>query len=412
MSASVVLDVPRAREPVIEVLRALTARVEVDTASVEKPDFTADHRARAVDDCTVPAVATTAPIRWVEPTDNLWLLAIKNYGLALATFGIYHFWGRVEMNRRILNAVEITGRRLDFTGSGREAFVSFTLGSAIAASIVGVFVYLFVLGGGGDGGLTLQGIREFRWQRLTISLPLLFLFGSIAYRKRHHILRRTWIGNERFGLTGHAWSYAWQHFWTAFLVPLTLGWAAPWRSGTLEARKIAEMEHRGMRFKAVGHVGSLYKTFALVWFGGGLLYVATLVVLAQYIGPELIAAINGFTLAPLKSWDIGLAAGKVLAVALWPLLVVALLWRKAWLEYQLSTIGFDGGRLRLVMPTLPYLKVMLGGLALSMLSFGCFRPIARARTLRFIVSHLRVEGHLPFATDVPKDAAIAQSLGN
>jgi uncharacterized membrane protein YjgN (DUF898 family) len=406
MSAFVALGASTARQFVLDGLRALAPPSKPDhlVAAEQRSAVPAPLESVALSDTVTvvseasqPLLAASASgeIVWVEPRDNLWLLALKNYGLALATFGVYHFWGRVEMKRRMVNAVQVAGRRLDFTESGREAFISFALGAVIATSIVSAFVFLFVFGGAGDNGVTMNGIREFRWQRLTISLPLLFLLGSITYRKRHHNLRRTWVGRERFGLNGDAWSYAWRHFWTAFLVPLTLGWAAPWRAGTLEARKINEMEHGSLRFNAVGDMSGLYRSFALVWFGGGLLYVGMLIVLARYIGPELLAAINGLTLVPLKSWDVALTGGKIVGMALLPLIVVALLWRKSWIEYQISSIGFDGGRLQLHLPTRTYLALALSGIGLSVVSLGCFRPVAQTRMLRFIVSNIRVEGRLP-----------------
>jgi uncharacterized membrane protein YjgN (DUF898 family) len=402
MSAFVALDAPLTRDPVFEALRALAPRGEPgglqDTLPTNATTDVASQAAPArVGNERNASANASGDITWVEPADNLWLLALKNFGLALATFGVYHFWGRVEMKRRMVNAVHIAGRRLDFTGSGREAFLSFALGTIIATCLVGAFVVLFVHGGAADNGVTVEGIRQFRWQRLIISLPLLFLLGSITYRKRHHILRRTWIGSDRFALNGHAWGYAWRHFWTAFLVPLTLGWAGPWRAGMLEARKINEMEHGRLRFTAVGDMSGLYKSFAIVWFGGGLLYVAMLLVLARHIGPEILAAANGLTLAPLKSWTVAMTGGKIIALALLPLTLIALLWRKSWIEYQVSSIGFDGGRLHLHLPTRAYLKLAFGGIALSVVSLGCFRPIAQTRMLRFIVQHIRVEGRLPTA---------------
>jgi uncharacterized membrane protein YjgN (DUF898 family) len=398
-SAAVAAKAPLASEPVLDVLRRISLR-----ATSDQGDRTA---AEPVSATNVARETTDADIRtnddrtvtWVGPKDNLWLVAMKNYGLTLATFGVYYFWGRAEMTRQTVNAIHIDGKPLDYTGTGKEAFISFTLGAAIAIAIVSAFFYILLQSAGGiQGSPTLEGIRSFRWQRLAISLPLLFLLGSITYRKRHHILRRTWINGERFGLTGHAWSYASRHFGSALLVPLTFGWAAPWRSSMLEARKISEMQHGTRRFVAKPELRGLYRAFALVWFGGGTLYVVTLVALSLVIGPQLLAAINGLTIEPLKSWHVARSAAFILGFALLPMLTVIFLYQKAWLEHQVSTIGFDGGRFRLKLPTARYLALSFSGLALSVLSLGCFKPVSNARYLQFVVEHVRVEGSLKLAS--------------
>jgi uncharacterized membrane protein YjgN (DUF898 family) len=402
-SASVALQAPLAPEPMLEALRSLVPRAEPDRA----PERSEPHvqastvtYSALVTDAEPAAVVATQPVTWVEPQENLWLLSVKNFGLTLATFGIYHFWGRAEMTRQTVNAIHVDGKPLDYTGSGREAFISFALGAVIAVSIVSAFLYLMLSNTGGAGGI--EGLRQIRWQRLTISLPLLFLLGSIAYRRRQHILRRTWLNGQRFDLNGHPWSYAWRHFWSAFTVPLTLGWAAPWRMSTLEQRKVSEMHYGAIQFRPAGDLKGLYRAFAVLWFGGGLLYVATLVVLSTYIGPQLLAAINGLTLEPLKTWAVIKPALGVLSVAALPLATIGLIYRKAWYEHQVSSMATAEGRLRLKLPMLPYLAHSFGGFALAVMSLGCFHPVAKARFTRFMVQHVTVEGRLGL---VPQTAA-------
>jgi uncharacterized membrane protein YjgN (DUF898 family) len=281
---------------------------------------------------------------------------------------------------------------MDYTGTGKEAFFSFVFGAIIAVGIVSAF--LMLIKGNGVAGAGIEGIREIRWQRLTISLPLMFLLGSVVYRKRSHLLRRTWIDGQRFELSGHAWSYAWQHFWTAFLIPLTAGIAAPWRASRLEARKIAEMRHGAFAFKAAPDLRALYKAYALLWFGGGLIYVAMLVILARHIGPELLAAAHGLTMKPLLSRHVAEQGLSIAALGLIPVGLLLLTYKKAWLEHQISSIAFPTGQLRLKMPVLRYLALSLSNMALNFGSLGALAPVADARYLRFVIDHVTVEGQL------------------
>ena len=122
-----------------------------------------------------------------------------------------------------------------------------------------------VLNSGGSGGASeaRAALSSFRIQRLAITLPLIFLLGSVVYRKRKQILRRTWWRGQHFDLDGQPYAYALQHFWTAFLVPLTLGWAGPWRASKLERRKINEMHIGGQRFCL--HLVSQQSSEGLEW---------------------------------------------------------------------------------------------------------------------------------------------------
>lgn len=339
-----------------------------------------------------PVVSRRSPniVTWVEPSESFWLLAVKNFGLSLATLGIYHFWGRVEARRKVMNAIHINGRPLDYTGTGREAFVSFIIGAVVAGAVVTVMLGL--LSQAVQGGAGIEGVRQTRWQRLTISLPMLFLLGSVVYRKRQHILRRTWLSGKRFDLSGWAWGYAWQHFWSAFLVPLTLGWAAPWRASRLERRKIEEMHYDGRHFTAETDLRPLYSSFALLWFGGGVIYVATLLVLSRYIGPEIVAAVQGLTLQPLADIEVLRQGACVIAGGMVPLAILMLLYRKAWTEHLVSSVSFGGEQLHLKLPRLAYLWICVTNIAMTVLTLGALAPVAEARLVRFILGHLDATG--------------------
>lgn len=384
MSSAAALKAPFAAEP------ALVAARQMFLPEAEpRVALPATHASAAQD--AASQGSDSPQIVWVEPVENLWLTSLQSFGLTLMTFGIYHFWGRAEARRRTTNAVHINGRPLDHTGSGLEAFISFVVGALIAVSITMTFVMMMK----GAPGTGIEGMRQIRWQRLTITLPLVFLLGSVVYRRRQHILRRTWLGGQRFDVSGHAWGYALHHFWMAFLVPLTLGWAAPWRASRLEAIKIRDMHYGSTRFCAKPELKPLYKAFALLWFGGGFLYFAILIVLSLQIGPQLMAAINGLSISPLNDAQVMSRGLTVLAVGAVPLSLFVLMYRKAMLEHQICSVAFDGGRLRLVLPLGGYLWLMLSNFVLIVGSLGAFSPVAEARSMRHLIAHLRVEGRLP-----------------
>jgi uncharacterized membrane protein YjgN (DUF898 family) len=335
-------------------------------------------------------VAAGSPITWVEPAEPIWRLTLKNVGLTLATFGIWHFWGRAEARRQLVNAIRVNGRPLDYTGSGREGFGTFLVAAVMTVCVVWVTLRLLQGGAAAGGG----SIADVRWYRLLITLPLLFLLGSAAYRRRHHFLKRTWLDGDRFRLTGHPYAYAAQHFWTAFLVGITLGWAGPWRASRLEARKIREMAYRDQHFQARPELGGLYRAFAIAWFGAGAVYLGVLIALGVTIGPQILASLQSLSLLPLADPLVQQTGLSIIAVGVLPITLALLNYRTAWIEHRINAVATDQGRLRLRLPRLGFLWLSLGNLALLIATLGLAGPVAEARTVRYIIAHLSVEGRL------------------
>lgn len=332
-------------------------------------------------------------IAFVEPHESFLALSIRNFGLTLATLGFYSFWARAEARQHLHRSIRIGGRPLDYTGTGNEAFGSFVLGMMVAVIVLIAFLTIFTQSSSAAGGEGLAVFAGMRWQRLTISLPLLFLLGSVVYRRRKHTLRRTWIGGQNFDLEGRPWSYALQHFWTAFLVPATLGWAAPWRSSQLEQRKIREMRFGDVRFTSVPNVGPLYRAFAILWFGGGTAYVATMILLGLSIGPEVLASIEMRSLHPLLQSGSAGTALFILGVGLSPVILLLTYYRAAWIEHQVSSLAVGDMRLNLKLPKFRFALLMLWGAALKILSLGAFSPVADAQLVRFLIGHVRTHPH-------------------
>ena len=327
-------------------------------------------------------------ITWTEPQESFLILALRNFGLTLATFGVYYFWARVETRRRVHRAIHINGTPLDYTGSGREGLISFLIGGAIAVSLVCVFLTTFSR----PQMATLTfGQAGFPWRRLMISFPLMFLLGSIAYRKRKEILRRTWWRGERFDLKGEAWSYAWMHFWTAFLVPLTLGWAAPWRAAKLERRKIEEMQHGIEPFSARPTMRPLYKAFAQLWFCGGLIYASMLVLLGLFVGEPVVEALQRLSIKPMLVPGVPQTTLMIATVCLIPCLLLLTAYHAAWLRHQVSSIGNEQVRLSLALPTWPFVRMVAGNTLMRAATFGALTPVADARFAKFLISHTQVQ---------------------
>ena len=76
-----------------------------------------------------------------EPIDVTWRgspwsltgLSFLNFLLSVVTLGIYSFWGKTEVRKRIWSSVRLNGEPLVYTGTGKELFLGFLI-------IFGVFL--------------------------------------------------------------------------------------------------------------------------------------------------------------------------------------------------------------------------------------------------------------------------------
>jgi uncharacterized membrane protein YjgN (DUF898 family) len=335
-------------------------------------------------------------IIWIEPSESFLQLTLRHIALIVATCGLYLFWARAEARRKLHRCIHVGGRPLDYSGTGHEAFISFVIAALTAIIMVQAFFFFVkpaLIGGDGSAASDLIG-GDFRWHRLSISLPLVFLLGSVAYRKRQHILRRTWWAGQRFDLSGQPWSYAWTHFWTAFLVPITLGWAAPWRAHALEKRKTSETVHGTQTFQAAHSLKSLYATFAVFWFGGITIYLITVLSLGITIGHEIIAATNTLSIKPLLGPGVVVKGVMIAMAGILPLTLLATAYQGAWLEHQVSGIVFQNARLTLKLPKFAFVGFCIENAILKVGTLGLLAPVADARMARFVIAHLTVEGAL------------------
>ncbi len=262
-------------------------------------------------------------LTWRHPT-GLWSLAIVNAMLRLATLGIYDFWARTEVRRRLWGAIRLNGEPLSYHGTGGELFRGFLLVFAIVVLplLIGTFGLVLLLGGGPGG----QAITQ-----IVLAVIGLFLWSVAYFRaQRYRLSRTTWRG-IRFGMGGNALEYGVAASATAALIPLTLGWVIPWRTTMLQARVTNAAGFGSEPFALSARAGPLYGAFAAMWFAVIAVYfVASFFLTGVLVG---LAA----TLGPAKRGDLSDAPNLTSLLAL--LLPLALI-LVIYLVYAVVTAWF------------------------------------------------------------------------
>lgn len=211
-------------------------------------------------------------------------LGFANGILKVMSLGLYSFWAKTEVRKRIWSSLRINGEPLTYTGTGRELFFGFLIVFAvIVVPVTALGIVAAILGR--------QSLAAFQ---AIIYLGFFLLFGNAVYRATRYRLSRTEWRGIRGALVGSPGSYGWAYFWTLavpfFLVVAIAGITAyatapavggviivagfvaalfvfPWRANLLQKRITADMRFGSTPLTYDGGSGPLYKRYTFTWLG-------------------------------------------------------------------------------------------------------------------------------------------------
>lgn len=339
---------------------------------------------------TPPNDGQAIRLSWQHPT-GLVGLSFINLLLMIATLGIYGFWARTEVRKRIWSAVRIEGEPLHYTGTGKELFVGFFIAFFLVflPIVLSPLVVFYIFG---------KASIVPKLYNLGLYVALFALVGYALYRAQRYILSRTRWRAIRGALVGNAGDYALTYFWTGLLVVFTLGWALPWRSTKLQGILTRETYFGGMPFRFDARSGPLYPRFAVLWIAAVLIYSAIGVIVAALLFQK---GYLGGTDAPFETGPdgkripdlatVGLIYGVVL-VGMLVLSVFSAWYRASQLRHFFNHTHFDGATFRATFSTLGLIWVAVSNVFILIGTLGVLAPIAQARMARYMVQNLSIEG--------------------
>ena len=234
--------------------------------------------------------------------DRLIGLGLVNGLLKVLSLGLYSFWGKTEVRKRLWSFTKLNGEPLEYTGTGKELFLGFLV-------VFFLFVLPLMLGG-------FLVVYAFPGSQMALAIyqlsayALFFaLIGNALYRAQRYRLSRTRWRGIRGGMDGSPGGYGWAYFWTlalpfgavlamtggasaAGLQPLAgiivvVGfiaalWVLPWRSNKLQGMLTRDMRFGDRALSFTGTSGPLYKRYFFAWAGTALLYVGAGIATAIY----------------------------------------------------------------------------------------------------------------------------------
>jgi uncharacterized membrane protein YjgN (DUF898 family) len=345
----------------------------------------------------------TIELTWSGSPWSLVGLSIINVILSILTLGIYSFWGKTEVRRRVWSSIRLNGEPLAYTGTGKELFLGLLLVLLVVLLPTLIIVTAAVLTLGPHDPRTAA-------VQLALYIAYFFLFGVAIYRARRYRLTRTLWRGIRGGMSGSALSYAWLSFWTALLIPITLGWIIPWRSNCLQRRLASETDFGSVPFTYKGGSAPLYAYFAGLWIGGIVIWVAAGAIILVALGPSF-AAFAELSRAGLPArfspQDVALMIG--IAFAAFTLLSIISVWYQSrQFNLFMSYTGFDEARLYAKTTALGLVGLFISNFLIVLLSIGILRPVALARSARYFIERTSVQGRVDTVKIAQSQAALSK----
>ena len=224
---------------------------------------------------------------------------------------------------------------------------------------------------------------------------LLALTGIGIHRARRYRLSRTRWRGIRGGQSGRSWRFAWLYLWTMVLIPITLGWIVPWRTVRLQKALFDDTRFGDKAFTFSGSAGPLYRRYWLVWLSAIVLLIGTIVAVFAIIGFDTRTGVpRPATLhrqIPAMSRRRRLPGTSPLRHH--PRLVHDP--RAQLFRHRRRNSKAPPSRLRRRSRSFVWLTA--SNYLIRVLSLGFLSPIAEARSTRYIVDRLAIDGPVPGA---------------
>jgi uncharacterized membrane protein YjgN (DUF898 family) len=331
-----------------------------------------------------PAEAQPVRLSWRHPKGLLGL-SVANFVLRILTLGIYNFWGKTEVRRRIWSAVRLEGEPLQYTGTGKELF----LGFLIVFGAVVIPIMLVSVGAAFAFGPESTAFDVFQF---ALYGALFLLTGVAVYRAQRYRLSRTFWRGIRGGLAGRSRDYAWAYFWTGLLIPLTAGWIVPWRSTKLQGMITRDMRFGDRAFAFNAPSGPLYARFAVLWIAA--VAIATAAGIAAY--SLFMADVAAFD--PSLGREFALTpptVGRMLALAAAAYITYAIIsawYRARQINHFAAHTHFDKASFKSRVTAGGLIWIGVTNILLVIFTLGLLIPVAQARAARYLVENLEIAG--------------------
>jgi uncharacterized membrane protein YjgN (DUF898 family) len=235
--------------------------------------------------------------------------------------------------------------------------------------------------------------------QLVAYIVVFFLIGVAIHRALRYRLARTRWRGIRGRLEGSSLRFAWSYFWTALLIPFTLGWIMPWRATKLQGLLNNDMRFGSRPFRFIARSGPIYGRFAVAW-------VSTIVLLVA-VGASAALSIYLVGVDPQPAAVAGRSPslGPKAVAAIVPAIVVFYLvfgliiawYQAAVFNHFAAHTSYEGATFKGNLTAWSMIWLVISNLLIVLLTLGLLAPVAQARAVRYRVERLSIDGAVPLA---------------
>ena len=360
-----------------------------------------------------PIPITDTPFTWMGSPWRLFGTCLFNALMTIATIGVYSFWGRTEIRRRMWSSVRLHGEPLVYHGTGTELFKGF-----LAALLI-VLLPIFLIGTATviAFGQASSGWGIYQGALFLIVYPVLKTLAT--YRARRYRLARTSWRGIRGNVNGSAGEFAFLSWATSLLYPLTIGWIAPWRALYIQRFLIGDTMLGDRKLEMKGSTASLYWRFGILWIGTIILFAGASTAVVAIIGPEKFASRSPLAWGTVTrtQWAETIA---IIVAALFVWSLISSFYRSS--LYNLSanaTFALPPGqpgaatwRFNLATRGRHLIWLYVTNQLITYGSLFVLRPIATARSMKYFAEHLSITGPFdPSGIRQNSNAAVTEGEG-
>ncbi len=308
-------------------------------------------------------------------------IAFTNLLLTIVTLGIYRFWATTRERRYLWSRSDFIGDPLEWTGTGKELFIGFLMVAVLFAPplIVLQFVVQGLIARGHLGASILLTLAAYA--------ALMFLYGLARYRAIRYRLSRTFWRGIRGGSDDQGWGYALTAMWKTAVGGLVVGFLIPWSMTGLWNDRWGRLSFGNQRFAAHADWSPIIGRFLLFYLlpvagclGGGALVMTSM------------ATGQGPSPAALGVLILGILVGYV------GIGVIAIVYYAAFLREAIGSLTLHEIRFEFTARTMDWFKLILGHVALMIVTLGIGIIFIGYRNWSFFIRHMEASGEIDLAS--------------
>lgn len=308
-------------------------------------------------------------------------IALTNFALTIVTLGIYRFWAKARERRYLWSRTHFIDDAFEWTGTGKEMFVGFLIVTAVLLPAILIINF-------GLEALVLRG------QHLAAGALFVAIYGGLYYlyhvarfRALRYRLSRSWWHGIRGGSEDGGWAYGWSGVWKTAAGWAVFGLLVPWSMTQLWNERWNRMSFGPHPFEADATENGLLGRWLLIYLApvvGGLL----MLMAAGVAGAALAGGADGEAAAAGMFVAVGIGALLFyVALLLISLAYYALYFRHVAAATSIAGIGFE-----FTARTKDWLKLVLGNIALVIVTLGVGLLFISYRNWSFLVRHMEATG--------------------